>query len=184
MPVRLSGTVTPGNNYYLAHVEFIPDSVQVYAARGVLDSIQTVYTERQHVSNFTDIKELTVNLRKFADAKCIPARVKMRLYPDVLTEESVEVPIEAINMPADKVLRTFPGKVRVNFVVGAYRLRTMPKNAETRELLPTGFRVVVNYKEVEEHPADKCHVYVLVSPNGVRNVRPALTTVDYLIEQR
>ena len=87
-------------------------------------------------------------------------------------------------MPADKVLRTFPGKVRVNFVVGAYRLRTMPKNAETRELLPTGFRVVVNYKEVEEHPADKCHVYVLVSPNGVRNVRPALTTVDYLIEQR
>lgn len=184
VPVRLLGTVTPGNNYYLAHVEFIPDSVQVYAARGVLDSIQTVYTERQHVSNFTDIKELTVNLRKFADAKCIPARVKMRLYPDVLTEESVEVPIEAINMPADKVLRTFPGKVRVNFVVGAYRLRTMPKNAETRELLPTGFRVVVNYKEVEEHPADKCHVYVLVSPNGVRNVRPALTTVDYLIEQR
>ncbi len=31
VPVKLLGKVIPGNNYYLAHVEFIPDSVQVYA---------------------------------------------------------------------------------------------------------------------------------------------------------
>ncbi|WP_455063169.1 CdaR family protein [Prevotella fusca] len=184
VPVRLLGTVTPGDNYYLARVDFIPDSVQVYAARNVLDSIQTVYTMRQHITNFTDVKELTVDLRKFTNAKCIPSKVKMKLYPDVLTEESVEVPIEAINMPDDKVMRTFPSKIRVNFVVGAYRMRSMPKNAETKELLPVGFRVVVNYKEVEENSSEKCHVYVLTSPNGVRNVRTAVNTVDYLIEQR
>ena len=76
----------------------------------MLDSIQTVYTERQHISNFTDVKELTVDLRKFTDAKCIPSKVRMKLYPDVLTEESVEVPIEAINMPENKVMRTFPAR--------------------------------------------------------------------------
>lgn len=27
-------------------------------------------------------------------------------------------------------------------------------------------------------------IYVISSPNGVRNVRPEVNTVDYLIEQR
>ncbi len=184
VPVRLLGTVTPGDNYYLARVDFTPDSVQVYATRKVLDSIQTVYTERQQITNFTDVKEVTVDLRKFTNAKCVPSKVKMKLYPDILTEESVEVPVEAINMPDDKVMRTFPSKIRVSFVVGAYRLSSMPKNAETKELLPVGFRVVVNYEEVEKNKSEKCPVYVIASPNGVRNVRPAVNAVDYLIEQR
>jgi len=184
VPVRLLGTVSPGDNYYLARVDFTPDSVQVYAARNVLDSIQTVYTERQQITNFTDVKELTVDLRKFTNAKCVPSTVKMKLYPDVLTEESVEIPIEAINMPNNKVMRTFPSKVKVNFVVGAYRMRSMPKNAETKELLPVGFRVVVNYEDIEKNNSEKCPIYVISSPNGVRNVRAEVNTVDYLIEQR
>lgn len=184
VPVHLLGTVVPGKNYYLAHVDFVPDSVQVYAARNVLDSIQTVYTKRQYITNFTDVKEMTIDLRKFTNAKCIPSKVKMKLYPDVLTEENVEVPIEAINMPEDKVMRTFPSKVKVRFVVGAYRMRSMPKNAETKELLPVDFRIVVNYKDIESIHSDKCRLYILNTPNGVRNVRPSVNTVDYLIEQR
>ena len=184
VPIRILGTVTPGNNYYLARVDFMPDSVEVYAVRNVLDSIQTVYTERLHITNFTDVKETTVDLRKFTNAKCIPSRVKMKLYPDVLTEESVEVPIEAINIPENKVIRTFPSKIKVSFVVGAYRMRSMPKNAETKELLPVGFRVVVNYEEIMKKHSEKCSVYVISSPNGVRNVRLAVNSVDYLIEQR
>ncbi len=130
------------------------------------------------------MKEITVDLRRFTNAKCIPSKVKMKLFPDVLTEESVEVPIEAINTPADKVMRTFPSKVTLKFVVGAYRMRTMPKNPETRELLPVGFRVVVNYKEVESRHSDKCHLFIQATPNGVRDVRPSVDVVDYLIEQR
>ena len=63
-------------------------------------------------------------------------------------------------------------------------MRSMPKNAETKELLPVGFRVVVNYEEIEKGNKEKCPVYVISSPNGVRNVRLEVNTVDYLIEQR
>lgn len=87
-------------------------------------------------------------------------------------------------MPDNKVMRTFPSKIKVKFVVGAYRMRSMPKNAETKELLPVGFRVVVNYEEIEKGNKEKCPVYVISSPNGVHNVRPEVNTVDYLIEQR
>ena len=79
---------------------------------------------------------MTIDLRKFTNAKCIPSKVKMKLYPDVLTEESVEVPIEAINMPEDKVMRTFPSKVKVRWCLpyAEYAEECGDKGITTRRL--------------------------------------------------
>ena len=184
VPVSLLGTVIPDDGYYLSHVQFTPDSVDVYAAKEILDSIQQAYTVRQDLHKFSEVKELWVNLRKIRKAKCVPAQVKVKLFPDILTEEEVEVPIEAINVPKDKMLRTFPGKVSIKFVVGAKQLQTMPKNPATRDLLPTGFRVVVDYIEIVKHKSDKCHLNVQNTPIGIHNARPATDYVDYLIEQK
>ena len=55
----------------------------------------------------------------------VPSEVKVTFCPDVLTEESVEVPIQAVNMPQGKVLRTFPSKVKVIFTTGASMFRSI-----------------------------------------------------------
>ena len=167
-----------------ARIIFTPDSVIVYATKKVLDSIHKAQTEKLNVGNFTEPKEITVNLAKIAKAKFVPAQVKIKLFPDVLTEEKVEVPIEPTNVPENKVLRTFPGKITVSFVVGAQRLRTLPKDLTTKELLPTGFKVVVDYNEVMTRHTEKCRLYLLATPNGVRNARLATNYIDYIIEQR
>ncbi|WP_277265403.1 YbbR-like domain-containing protein [Prevotella corporis] len=184
IPVSMLGVAAPGEGYFLSRVQFAPDSVTVYAAKKLLDSIQTAYTVRQEVVNFTEPQEITVQLRKIRNAKLMPNKVKMKLFPDVLTEETVEVPVEAINVPPNKVMRIFPRKIKVNFAIGAQRVKSMPKNIETKQLLPTGFKVVVDYNEVADHASEKCHVYIQATPNGVRNARPAVNVVDYLIEQR
>lgn len=184
VPVRMNGTVLPGSSYYLANIHFEPDSVMVYASQQKLDSIHWVYIERQNIANITDTLITQVALRKTSGVKCMPGQVRMVIYPDILTEETVEVPIMAENMPDDKVLRTFPQKVVVKFVVGASRLRTMPKNPETKALLPNGFRLVVDYEEIANHPSEKCRLYLRATPSGIRNARPETTEVDYLIEQQ
>lgn len=184
VPVRLLGTVAPGKNYNLAFVRFYPETVTVYADKTTLDSIREAYTERQAITNIVDAKEVEVDLRKIAKAKCVPGKVKMKLYPDVLTEESVTVPIEVINLPKDKVLRVFPSNVKVKFIVGAYRLRTMPRNAETKELLPVGFKVIADYNNVANGKANRCQLAVVSFPGGVHNVQLATNAVDYVIEQR
>ncbi|MBF1386468.1 YbbR-like domain-containing protein [Prevotella aurantiaca] len=184
VPVRLQGKITPAEGYYLARVQFIPDSVTIYASKKLLDSIQYVYTERMEVSNFNEITTQKVRIAKIKNAKALPNQVKVQFYPDILTEEDVEVPIQAINVPADKNMRVFPGKMKVKFAVGSQRLRSMPKNIETRELLPDGFKLVVDYKEVANGSAEKCHVYLQAAPNGIRNAHPVVNVVDYLIEQK
>lgn len=184
VPVRMLGGITPDNGYYLSHLSFSPDSVMVYASQSLLDSINVVYTEHQRIVNFRDTLTREVSLRKVRGAKLVPSAVQLKLFPDILTEESVEVPIEAVNMPADKVLRTFPSKVKVTFAVGANRMRLMPKNAETKQLLPRGFRVLVDYNTIKDDHTDKCRVVLAATPSGIRNARLAVEEVDYLLESK
>ena len=82
------------------------------------------------------------------------------------------------------MLRTFPSKVNVNFIVGAFRLRSMPRNNETKELLPTGFKVVADYSKLIGGKSDKCRIYIAARPVDIHNVQLATTAVDYVIEQR
>ena len=184
VPVKFSGNIIPASGYYLSHVSYKPDSVKVYAPHPLLDSITTIYTVRQHIGNIKDTVVVNVPLRRIAGGKCEPSAITMTLCPDILAEEKVEVPIEAINLPEDKILRTFPQKVEVHFVVGVNRLRTMPISPETKQLLPRGFHVVADYTTIADRHSDKCRIMLSAVPSGVRNAKLETTEVDYIIEQR
>lgn len=175
VPIRLSGHIIPGQNYYLARTIFQPDSVEVFASAGTLDSIKYAYTERQDIRNVTDTIRRTIALRKVKGVKYVPDKIQMAVYPDILTEETVEVPVVAVNMPEGKVLRTFPSRVRVRFVVGVSMFRSIDTSK---------FLVVADYNEMIATPSDKCTLYLRSVPYGVRKAKLESQRVDYLIEQQ
>ena len=175
LPVRMSGYVVPGKSYYLARTRFWPDVVTVYASKRILDSLRFVKTVPINIVNFGDTVIQTVALENIKGVKIVPKEVRIGLYPDILTEETIDVPVKAINMPEGKVLRTFPSKVKVSFIVGASMFRTI--NADM-------FSVVVDYNELMEQPSDKCNIYLKSSPQSVRNASLQINQVDYLIEQQ
>lgn len=175
VPVRAAGNIIPGRNYYLARTVFSPEMVTIYASKQLLDSIKYLTTENLHIVNFEDTVITEVALKKIRGVKCVPSSVHMILYPDVLTEESVEVPVEAIHMPKDKVLRTFPSRVKVKFIVGASMFRLVK---------PEHFSVVADYNELSVHPSDKCNIYLRTFPHGVTKPHLEVQQVDYLIEQQ
>lgn len=116
-----------------------------------------------------------VGLKPIRGVKMVPDRVKMALYPDILTEENIEVPIKAINMPDGKTLRTFPAKVRVQFIVGASLFRSI-KDSD--------FEVVADYNDFASHPSDKCSLLLRKTPPTVLKAHLEMNRVDYLIEQQ
>ena len=174
VPVRLNGNVTPAKSHYLVRTSFSPSSVTVYAEKAMLDSIKYVLTEELKITNFDDTVVQTVNLQAMKGVKIVPSQVMITLCPDVLTEESVEVPIRAINMPEGKTLRTFPPRVKVRFVAGAsmYRL-----------IKPEHFHVEADFRELNENHPEKCRLYLRKIPAGVKNAQLEISQVDYLIEQ-
>lgn len=175
LPVKLAGSVTPDVSYYLTKIEFSPKTVDVYGSQKMLDSLKCVYTERVSMHNLRDTIVKTVTLANVKGIKCIPSQVRMTIYPDVLTEESFDVPIVAQNMPDGKVLRTFPSRVKVIFTVGA---------GEFRSIRADMFKVVVDYEDLLAAPSEKCSLKIVSMPHGVRNVHTDVTQVDYLIEEQ
>ena len=175
VPVVFRGKITTSKSYYLAHTEFYPSIVTVYANKQQLDKLQTVEIEPFNYRNLQDTIRQAVKIRKIRGVKIVPSTVRLSVYPDVLTEEAIEVPITAINMPPGMVLRTFPSKVTVRFTIGASLFRTIKPNL---------FKVVVDYEELAANPSDKCTLQLRSVPRSVSKASLEIDRVDYLLEQQ
>ena len=173
VPVHWNGRVIPEQLFFISHVNYKPDTVDVYASREKLDSIRIVYTEPLNYVGFRDTLLVDCKLAHAADVKVVPERIQVVFHTDLLTEESIDVPIKCINLPAGKTLRTFPAKVRVNFVAGV---------SQIRELTADEFTVVADYLEIEQKASEKCNIYLKEVPNGISRATLSTKQVDYLIE--
>ncbi len=175
VPVRWAGHVAPEQPYFISHVQYSPDSVDIYASSDKLDSIRYVSTEQLNHARFRDTLTVDCRLAHIKDVKVVPERVRVVFLTDVLTEESIDgIPVQAVNMPQGKVLRTFPQKVKVRFVTGVNLFKTL--RAED-------FTVVANYREIMLHPSDKCNIYLRKVPHGISRATLEVKQVDYLIEE-
>ena len=175
VPVVFRGKITTNKSYYLAHTEFYPSMVTVYANKQQLDKLQSVEIEPFNYRNLQDTIRQAVKIRKIRGVKIVPPTVRLSVYPDVLTEETIDVPITAINMPSGMVLRTFPSKVTVRFTIGASLFRTIKPNL---------FKVVVDYEELAANPSDKCTLQLRSVPRSVSKASLEIDRVDYLLEQQ
>lgn len=175
VPVRWAGRVIPEQLYFISHVQYMPDSVDIYSSREKLDSIKVIYTEALNYAGFRDTLIVDCKLSHQKDVKVVPENIRIGFYTDVLTEESIDgVPIKAINMPEGKVLRTFPPKVKIRFITGVSQFRT---------LRPEDFIVIADYKEISQHPSEKCNIYLKTVPHGISRAILETKKVDYLIEE-
>ena len=175
VPVVFRGKITTSKSYYLAHTEFYPSMVTVYANKQQLDKLQSVEIEPFNYRNLQDTIRQAAKIRKIRGVKIVPPTVRLSVYPDVLTEETIDVPITAINMPPGMVLRTFPSKVTVRFTIGASLFRTIKPNL---------FKVVVDYEELAANPSDKCTLQLRSVPRSVSKASLEIDRVDYLLEQQ
>ncbi|MBQ8673621.1 MAG: YbbR-like domain-containing protein [Bacteroides sp.] len=174
VPVKLQGEVTPGRQYYLADTLFTPDSVLVHAPREVLDTLKAIYTRPVTVEELSDTLHRHVPLHYTKGMKISPAMVMLTIPVDIYTEKSVEVPLQGIGFPADKVLRTFPSKVQITFQVGLSRFRQVSAD---------DFRLFVPYDELLRLGSEKYPVSISKQPEGISNLRISPEQVDFLIEQ-
>ena len=175
VPIRFCGKISTSKSYYLAHTEFSPMMVTAYANKKVLDELKYVEIEPFNYRNLQDTIHQNVRLQKIRGVKLVPSTVRLSVYPDVLTEESIEVPVSAVNMPAGMVLRTFPSRVTVRFTIGA---------SQFRMIRPEQFNVVVDYQALAENPSDKCTLQLRSVPSSVSKAKLELDKVDYLLEQQ
>ncbi len=174
VPVRWRGRVIPEHLYFLSYVSYDPDSVTIYASEERLDSIHMVYTEPLNYVGFRDTLVADCRLRKIEGVKMVPDRIKTTFYTDVLMEVTMDkIPVQGINLPKGKVLRTFPAKVSVKFITGVNVYRNLSAD---------DFSVIVDYNELKNSTSEKCTLQLRQVPQGITHATLVTKQVDYLIE--
>lgn len=174
LPVRLSGQVRAARHCYIADTLFIPDSVEVYATREVLDTLSSAPTEYLQLTDISDTLTTQVQLASIKGIKFTPSSTTLKLPTDIYTEKTVDVPIQSIYFPAGKTFRAFPSKVQVTFQIGLSRFKQVTED---------DFLITVTYNEVVNLEEAKYQVKLAKIPDGISHIRIQPAQVDFLIEQ-
>jgi len=175
LPVELHLTVQGRSNYIVTDTVMQPDSVLVFAPLNILSSLKKVDTELAVFTNINDTVRRIVPIHPIKGVKCVPASVQVSLLVDLLTEKTIEVPITGVGFPSNKVLRTFPSKAKVRFLVPYHR---------SSSIRPADFRVEVKYSDLLNGDDSKCRPQIGTSPSEASHIRVEPATLDFLIEQR
>lgn len=173
VPVVMQGHVNPGRLYSLARITFDTDSVTVYASREQLDTITGAYLQPFNLRNLTDTTRVRREFVATRGVKFVPSQVNVTFCIDRVVEKTVQVPVQQVNFPASKQLRTFPAAVNVTFQVGM---------GLYRQITSDNFVLVVNYEDLLKNRTNRCHLSIKTVPDGVSHVRISPQDVEYIIE--
>ena len=175
VPVSLSGKLKPERQYYISDTIYSPDSVMVYAPPTILRNITEAKTQPVYLENIADTTDIRTSIAAIRGAKFVPSHNDITLLVDIYSEKVVEVPIRMLEFPEDKVLRTFPSKVKVSFQVGLSKFKDF--NA-------SDFEVGVKYTDLVNVKTDKCRLLLLRKPDAITHARIIPAEIDYIIEQK
>lgn len=173
VPVRLQGRITASGQMRVSGISVKPDSVSIYASDNVLDTVTAAYTTALNIGSVGQDTALSVPIRGIRGAKFVPSQVNTKVYVDMITEKTVQVPVEMVNFPATKILRTFPQKVNVTFQLGAAKYNSI--NADN-------FVIVVSYDELVNNTTGKFRPKLKTIPSGASHVRITPGEVEFIIE--
>ncbi len=174
VPVEVDADVKTGSMFSLSATRVRHDSVTVYASRALLDNITSVRTSRIELDGVTDTTRVKADLQAVKGAKFVPNATTVTFCVDRVVEKTVQVPVQQVNFPATKQLRTFPASVSVSFQVPMGMYRDVTKES---------FVLVVNYEDLLRSKSAKCHLSLKSVPRGVSHVRIVPQDVEYIIEE-
>lgn len=173
LPVRINGKISADSLYAVADTVIRPRTVKVYASKEILDTMTQVYTKSFVLNKVNKSTTLYLDLQTTRGAKVVPNKARVTFDADLMTENTVQVPVEYINFPAGKTLKTFPGIVSVTFHVGMKHYK---------DITPDKFAIVVTYDEVMRSQQGQLHLTLKNQPKEVSHIRIVPDQVDFLIE--
>lgn len=174
VPVVLQGEVRASRLFAVSNTVLKQDSVMVYASKEQLDTITGAYLQPLNLRNLSDTTQVSSGFMRSRGIKFVPEQVDLTVCVDRLVEKTVSVPVQQVNFPATKQLRTFPSSVNVTFQVAMGLYRRI-----TRE----SFVIVVNYEDLLKNRSNHCTLSLKTIPEGVIHARIHPAEVEYVIEE-
>ncbi|MCH5174494.1 MAG: hypothetical protein J1F40_01235 [Prevotellaceae bacterium] len=173
VPVTFGGKISTATGRFLGETILMPDSVDVFAPSHMYDSIRSISTEKIIYTEVEDTIMARLALNAPRGVKLTPDSVKAKFCVDIYIDKTLQVPIYCANVPNNRIMRLFPLKTSVTFLVSATLYD---------EIKPDDFIIIADYSETS-NDTKRCRLHVSQKPNNIRNLRISPEYVEYVIEQ-
>lgn len=175
LPVYVQGTVAT-DNYHVINRSFVtPDSVDVYAPKSVLDTMQGVWSNPVNLTAVTDSITTPLTFLRPSDGMLFePDEALFSVVATPYVEKTLELPIRAHMFPYGVALKAFPSKAKVTFLVSMESFHDIDESC---------FELVVNYLDLDlRSTTPRAKLELLRQPEGIKSVVIVPEEVDYLFE--
>jgi hypothetical protein len=154
----------------------IPDSIIVSGPTSILDTLTQINTEPIKFDNEADTIETTKHL-KMIDERVIFSvnKVTVVIPIDRFTESEFEIPIDAINVPENLVIKSFPNKIKINYLITL---------SNFNKVTPASFHAYIDFNTIDPDINPKLKVELDSLPAYVQNVKIKPAYVEFLIEKK
>lgn len=156
-------------------IAIYPDSITVSGPAEYVEKISRIKTMPYH---FTDINSSVSKMLPLLNVRNLtfaPNEVNVVIPVEEYTEQKIQVPLELRNVPDSLVLKPFPNRVNIAFLVGL---------SDYNRVSSDDFKVVIDYNEIAYNIGDKLKVHIMRSPTFIKSLQISPKHVEYIIEKR
>jgi len=178
VPVQADIKVNLAHNYLLDGVLKIePSSITITGPKEEIDTIVTVHTvkldQSEIVANFSEKVTLfkSSELRYTSYSSNI---VQLQGKVSKFSEKIIDVPVEVINLPAGKQVRTFPDEVSI---------LCKAKIEQLKDINGIDFKVVADYSSLKKNRSKSMALILTKQPSGIFSATLMETKVEYILNQ-
>lgn len=175
IPIELHSDINLAPQHMLTGaIEVNPASVNVSAPSIVLDSIKTIVTEELVINDISDTCYCQVKLKKQDGLRYEQQEVEVMIPVEAFTEASFDIELQALDFPKDYILRAFPQRVNVKFLV---------RESLYPHIKPEDFVIGVKYEDLIASPNALVQPQIISQPSDIRRVIIKPGQVECLIEK-
>ncbi|MDR1667300.1 MAG: YbbR-like domain-containing protein [Bacteroidales bacterium] len=158
----------------LDSVQVDPERIMVSGPRSLIDTLRFVSSVHKTFKGLKDSLKTKIELQPIEKISYQVKEVSIVLPVERMTEASVTVGIETVNLPKGLVMKTFPGSITINCLIPVSRFDKLHSQM---------FRATVDYETVIRSKEAKAKVMISKSPHYVQDIRFHPKNVDFIVEK-
>jgi hypothetical protein len=176
LPVKLNSKIELAHQYMLNDkIKLEPSQVAVFGPKRVLDNLKSISTELLEKKNLNDTATFQCQLKPINHVRFSSKYTKVSISVEPFTERKVQIPIMALNCPANLAIRTFPAFVNVTYIVGL---------SQFNSLSPSDIQVYLDYNDLKMSKASKHVLKIKNNTSHISNIRILPQEVEFILEQK
>jgi YbbR domain-containing protein len=177
VPVKSNLSIAFDNLYQQTDTTTLaPAFIAISGAADVINKVDHVETKPLVVNNINSSREIAIsviNPSRNGDIQMSTSEVKAIVNVKKYTEATIELPIEAVNLPIGYSLKSFPDKVIVKYNVAFDSYDKI--NAQQ-------FRAIIDYKKAEAN-SNKLKIILEKYPKEIRAIKLNPEKVEYILKK-